>query len=276
MATDCDLYLDWHTGADGNVITGAIAAGSCRPTSPANPPEVYPATLNAMRIETDSASPVSGMVKCNGVEYDFDDTTQGAIYDHSQNYEDMVTADIAANTGVMSMGFLMKTGLHEDYEWHALSGMVGSGEWALLAPRYFDGALHFYVHTSLGYSAAAVIVDVNTWYWITIQYNRTAGYGYLAVYNPTTWAQVGSTVSLAFAGSPPYLTYWTVGQHASQGNTEASYTWYGPVIFDWTDGTFPLLPTAGGGPPPPQYNGNIWRRCPSSRLCSRDIAGIFG
>jgi len=241
--TDCDLYLDWHTGSDGNLITDAIAAGSCRPTSPVDVPDAYPgSTLTAMKIESDSASPISGLVKCDGVTYDIGDTTQGAIYSHASNYEDMVTADFTTAPNVMSMGFLFKTGLHEEWEWHALSGMVGSGEWALLAPRFFESALHLYLHTSLGYSGSAIIIENNTWYWATIQYNRTAGYGYLAVYLASTMEQVGSTVSLAFGGSPSAVSYWTVGQHASQGNTEASSTWYGPVIFDWTDGTFPLLP----------------------------------
>jgi hypothetical protein len=248
-STVCDLYLDWHTGADGNLITDAIAAGSCRPTSPADTVDAYPGTtLTAMKIETDSASPVAGFIKCNGVEYNFNTTTQGAIYDHTSDYEDIVTADVSSGPSIMSMGFMIKTGLQTEWAWYALSGIVGSGEWALLAPRYHDSALHFYVHASPGYSASAVTVSLNTWYWVTIQYNRTAGYAYLAVYDPSTWAQVGSTLSLAFAGSPSVVSYWAIGQHANQGNWEAHSTWYGPCIFDWTDGTFPLIPGDSADP----------------------------
>lgn len=244
-ATDCDLYLDWHTGSDGNLITDAIAAGSCRPTNPTDVVDAYPGTtLTMMKIETDSASPVAGLIKCGGVEYNFNTTTQGAIYDHTSNYEDMVTADFSTPPPVMSMGFLMKTNLHADYAWHALSGMVGSGEWALVAPRYFDSQQHLYLHAASGYSSTAININNNTWYWVTLQYNRTAKFGYMAVYLASTMEQVGSTLSLAFGGSPSAVSYWTVGQHASQGNTEVANTWYGPVIFDWTDGTFPLLPGA--------------------------------
>jgi hypothetical protein len=245
MATTVDLYLDWHTGSDGNAITDTIAAGSCRPASPGDTVEVYPgSTLTAMFIETDSASPVSGLVTCDSVTYDIGDTTQGAKYDHTSNYEDMVTASVSSNPNVMSMGGLFKTDINDEWEWHALQGMVGSGEWALVAPRYYEGAMHLFMHTSQGYSVADIEIELNTWYWVTLQYNATTGYGYLAVYDPSTWEQVGSTVSKAFAASPSGVSYWTVGQHASQGNTEAASTWYGPTVFDWTDGTFPLLPTA--------------------------------
>ena len=86
-----------------------------------------------------------------------------------------------------------------------------------------------------------VAIDDNVWYWVTIQYNRTAGYGYMEVYLASTMAKVGSTISKAFGGSPPVVAYWSVGQSSQGGNTEATFTWFGPTIFDWTDGTFPLL-----------------------------------
>jgi hypothetical protein len=245
-ATDCDLYLDWHTGADGNLITDAIAAGSCRPTSPTDAVDAYPGTtLTAFRIETDSASPVAGLVLCDGVEYNFNTMTQGARYDHTSDYEDVVTANIAANVGVMSMGFLYKTNMNTEWSWHAEAGMNGSGEWVILAPRYHDGAQHLYIHCNSGYSATGININNDAWYWVTLQYNRTTGFASLAVYLASTMAQVGSTITLALIGSPPYLDYWQIGQSSQGGYTESGkYTWYGPVIFDWTDGTFPLIPGA--------------------------------
>lgn len=245
-ATVCDLYLDWHTGSDGNAITDAIAAGSCRPTSPTDVPEAYPSSpLNAMFIETDSASPIAGLVEAGGVTYDLDDTTQGARYLHTSDYEDVVSANCADNVGIMSMGFLWKTNMNGDYAWHAGSGMNGSGEWCVLAPRYFDSQQHLYLHANSGYSASAVNIDNDTWYWVTMQYNRTTGYASLSVYLASTMVQVGSTITLALISTPPYLDYWQIGQSSQGGNTESGkYTWYGPVMLDWTDGTFPLLPGA--------------------------------
>ena len=240
--TAVDLYLDWHTGSDGNAITSAIAAGSCRPTSPPNVPGVYPgSTLVSMRIETDSKSPVPGYVSCGGTLYNIIDAPQGAIYDHSQVRADVVTANVPANVNVMSMGFMFRTGLHLDWAWYALSGINASGEWAMLAPRYFSGQQHLYMHTSQGYSANSIDIQNSTWYWITIQYNRTTMTGSMAAYLASTMAKVGPTVSLAFGASAP-VSYWQIGQGASQGNSEASNTWYGPAVFNWTTGAFPLLP----------------------------------
>jgi len=248
MVPVCDLYLDWHTGSDGNLITDAIAAGSCRPTSPTDTVDAYPGTtLTAMKIETDSASPIAGFVKASGVTYNIDDTVQGTIYDHTSDYSDIVSANTSSGPSIMSMGFLIKTGLTTEWAYHALSGIVGSGEWAVLATRYYSSSQHFLLETSQGYSTA-IDVSNDTWYWVTIQYNRTAGFGYMEVYLASTMVQVGSQVSKAFAGSPSVVAYWVLGQNASQGNTEAHYTWYGPAIFDWTDGTFPLLPSSTDDP----------------------------
>lgn len=242
-ATACDMYVDWHTGSDGNALSDAMAAGSCYPTDTPYTPEAYPGDpLNAMFIETDSASPISGVFLCDGVTYDIGDTTQGAIYNHTGDYEDIWSFDIDANPDVMSMGFLFKTTLATEWAWYAQSGMVGSGEWALLATRYFDGAQHLYMHTAGGYSAASIEINNNTWYWATIQYNATAEKGYLAVYLASTMVQVGSTIDDDLAVSPSGVSYTAIGQHANQGNQEATYTWFGPAVFDWTDGTFPLLP----------------------------------
>jgi hypothetical protein len=127
--------------------------------------------------------------------------------------------------------------------------MNGSGEWCTLAPRYVDSQQHLYLHANSGYSATAIDIDNNTWYWVTMQYNRTTKYDSLAVYLASTMAQVGSTITLALIASPPYLDYWTIGQSSQGGNTESGkYTWYGPAIFDWTDGTFPLLPGSNVAP----------------------------
>lgn len=242
--TAVDLYLDWHTGADGDLLTNAIAAGSCRPTSPPNVPSVYPSSpLASMRIETDSASPVSGYVNCSGTIYDILNATQGAIYDHTAARADIVTGNIPAGANVVSMGFMYKTNMNTESLWHCESSMNGSGEWCAMAPRYFSSAQHIYVHASAGYSSSSITINNDTWYWVTMQYNRTTRTASLAVFLASTMVQVGSTITISLISSPPYLNYWTVGQSSQGGNTESGkYTWHGPVIFDWTDGTFPLLP----------------------------------
>ena len=136
-------------------------------------------------------------------------------------------------------------------ECHALCGINGAldAEWTILAPRYESGVQKLYLHSSQGYSAASIVISNNTWYWVTIQYNRTAHYGYLAVYLASTMAQVGSTVSVALGGSAPAVSYWAVGQSAQGGNVDVANSWFGPTVFDWTDGTFPLLPSEPAAPP---------------------------
>lgn len=251
MGTDVDLYLDWHSGADNDLITDAIAAGSCRPTSPTDVPQAYPGTtLTKMRIEADAASPVQGLVTCGGLEYDIGDTVQGAIYNHDDAaYEDSVMANVSSAPSVMSMGLMYRTNIDLEYAYWAPWGMFGTGNWAALGQRYLSGEMRLFIHTNQGYSANYVAIALNTWYWVTIQYNATTGVGSLAVYDPATWTQVGSTVTLGFGATRPPVAYWQVGGAENQGNQDAANTWYGPCAFDWTDGTFPLLPEA----PPSGY-----------------------
>lgn len=241
----CDLYLDWHTGTDNDLITDAIAAGSCRPLSPTNVPDAYPGTtLTMMRIDADAASPASGFVSCGGSIYDIGDTTQGVAFDMSNAArEEMVMAFFPSGPNVASMGFMFRTDLNLEGAYWAPAGIGASGDWAFLGIRLISGVVRLYIHTSQGYSPTYVPLERNTWYWVTIQYNRTAGYAYAAVYDPATWAQVGTTVALAFGSSPPAAWFWCVGGQENQGNQTAAYWLYGPTIIDWTDGTFPLLPT---------------------------------
>jgi len=155
----------------------------------------------------------------------------------------MVLVSMSSHPLVASMGFMFRTDLQLQWAYWAPCGFLASGQWSLLGIRYVGTEVLLYVHTSGGYSSVSIPVARNTWYWLTIQYNAVTGYGSLAVFNPSTWTQVGSTASLSFGGTNPTINYWCVGGAENQGNQTSASWWYGPVILDWTDGTFPLLPT---------------------------------
>lgn len=254
--TACDMYLDFRAGSDGASMTNAYASGGAWPASPPAIPFVYPSSpASRLKIETDAAGPTTGEIICGGVEHDLADVTQGMIIDHDTTASEEVRIELPSSTiPVCSVGFAFKTtlnaGLYEQYGQSGIQG-ISDADWAILS-TYIDASGN--VHACLETNGAlwpstptnGPTLAADTWYWITIQYNRTLAKAYLRVYNPTTWAQVGSEVEADLVASPPYAWCVDHGLVASEGNTDTgAFSYYGPFIVDWTDGTFPLLPGSG-------------------------------
>jgi hypothetical protein len=62
----------------------------------------------------------------------------------------------------------------------------------------------------------------------------------------STWQPIGSLVEAHLVSVPPFVWCVDFGQVASEENSESgAYSWYGPAMVDWEDGTFPLLPATG-------------------------------
>ena len=251
----CDMYLDWRAGSDGNAMTTALAVGGCWPATPPASPFVYPSSpASVLAIETDSASPdLDGTLICGGVEHDLADVVQGMRISHSGTASEEVRIELPSSTvPIVSVGLAFKTtlnaGLYEQYAHGGIQG-IADADWAVLS-TYIDASAN--VHACLETNGAlwpstptdGPTMTSDTWYWITIQYNRTTAKAYLRAYLLSTMAQVGNEVEANLVASPPYVWCVDHGLVASEGNTDAgAYSYYGPFMVDWTDGTFPLLPT---------------------------------
>ena len=256
VGTSCNMYFDWHTGNDGDLLTNTIAAGGCRPTTPPVTPSVYPSSpATILAIEADSASPVGGMVRCDGVDYDIGDTRQGMRISHAGTESEEVRCEVpSAAIPVVSIGFAYKTTLHASpwlqYGHCGIQGIF-DGDWAILS-TYIDeyGNAHACIETNGNLWPSTPTdgptIPQNTWVWITIQYNRTLAKAYLRAYLMSTWQPIGSLVEAHLVAAPPFVWCVDFGQVASEENSESgAYSWYGPAMVDWDDGTFPLLPATG-------------------------------
>lgn len=252
---NCDMYLDFRSGSDGDLMTDALASGGCWPASPPATPVVYPSSpASVLAIETDAASPdLEGTLACGGVEHDLADVVQGMRISHAGTASEEVRIVPPSSTiPICSVGFAFKTTLNAAlYEQYGQSGIQGiaDADWAILS-TYIDasGNVHACIETNGALwpstPANGPTLAADTWYWVTIQYNRTLAKAYLRVYLLSTRALVGSEIEADLVASPPYVWCVDHGLVASEGNTDdGAFSYYGPFMVDWTDGTFPLLPT---------------------------------
>jgi hypothetical protein len=95
--------------------------------------------------------------------------------------------------------------------------------------------------------SAYQIISPFTWYWLTIFADFFGGVGKLAIYDTTTWAQVGSTISTTLdvdavvanrAVDRLKFGNGEVGT-ASSGTT---ISFFEHIVMDYTSARFPLLP----------------------------------
>ena len=255
---DCDIYFDWRGGSDGNVLTTAIAQASFYPASPGAAVAVYPSSpASVLSVEADSAcTSYSGTFTTGGSTYNVSSVTQGLIFSHATTASENVTVIPTTTKADMSMGFFYKTTLHTSlYLQYGQCGIEGEddGDWAILS-TYIDesGNAHSCMETNSGLFPATAAngptLEQNTWYWITILYSTSLEKAYLATFLASTMAQVGGTVEADLVATPPNAWRVDYGQVASEGNSEAgASSWYSSLAVDWTDATFPLLPSAASG-----------------------------
>jgi len=86
----------------------------------------------------------------------------------------------------------------------------------------------------------SIAVSTNTPYWITNLYVEN-GTHKMAVYNGTTGAQVGSTISVTDNGSSSLVDTIEIGWAGSESQSSGYVALFGPVEINF-GGTFPLGP----------------------------------
>lgn len=114
-----------------------------------------------------------------------------------------------------------------------------------------DGSPHFVVmqqsnsatpkvicHTENG-GTTGISITLSKRYWLTVRYVK-GDKGYVALYDPDTWTQVGSTQELEIGNTQAVSV--TFGARDAHGGDPSSFTYFDNLVIDTTDATFPLGP----------------------------------
>ena len=114
--------------------------------------------------------------------------------------------------------------------------------------QHFDGT-DASSHTVWAHSAAsaygtqvgpAIPIVANQRYWVSLQYDGTAGTCSVAVFDPVTFAQIGTT-SVVPMDKNLNVGPVIVGSNG-HGVTMSAHTYFDNLIIDWNTAPFPVVP----------------------------------
>jgi hypothetical protein len=86
-------------------------------------------------------------------------------------------------------------------------------------------------------------ISININYWVILHHDADSGKCWVAVYNASTWAQVGISSCASWPGRKT-VSRARVGRCDAHGDNpdNATSTWISHYMIDYTNGAFPLLP----------------------------------
>ena len=166
-------------------------------------------------------------------------------YDHTGDGE-FVTYNFPTGNKKVSTGMFIKPGPNitwGDYDFVHFQGV--SGQDCVIQYHDFSSPNHYiWSHSWTPVTGTQYGVTINVTagatYWMTLQYDSMAGTCSVALFNPTTFAQVGAT-SIAPLDTNVNLSKLTLGA-GGHGVTSNTHTYFDDLLIDWTEGKFPLLP----------------------------------
>jgi hypothetical protein len=251
-----------HTTVVSLVITGVVIADLFNNAEAGNPGDVLSvALLNASTQGSGGAWTTSNVSKFytnppNMGVFARSITIAGASYDgtgsRSWDYDHSVDSQFAkyqipAGRLKASVGMFLQPGPNGTwgtYDFLELQGVNGMD----CIIQMFDGTSPS-THNVWAHSAAssygtqigvAIPVTANQTYWVSLQYDGTAGTCSVAVFDPVTFVQIGVT-SIVPMDANVNVGPMIVGANG-HGVTTSAHSYYDNIILDWTAGAFPVVP----------------------------------
>jgi hypothetical protein len=135
-------------------------------------------------------------------------------------------------------------GTYGTYDFLELQGVTGMD----CVIQHFDGTSPS-THSMWAHSADSsygtqvgppIPITANTRYWVSLQYDGTAGTCSVAVFDPVTFVQIGVS-SIVPMDKNINVDQAIVGSNG-HGVTTNAHTYYDDIIINWTTGPFPVLP----------------------------------
>jgi hypothetical protein len=251
MTVAADLYIPFSGGASGDMATVANLGSGTRPANLAGGSwDLNHSPLSGIKVLDMSHTVLPYQPLVGGVTYT-DPGTRVLQYDHSKyaNGEWASYWFATPRPSSVTVEFMFLTNADPlNYNGYALARIQGSDYiiWGIEAD-YNSNGFTFIAHSTNHFSSSTVRVQPNHWYRVAMRYVQN-GLGSVAMFDGTTGAQVGSTITAAIDdGNYPAYELDIGRMGGDNGITPPYISYYASPVINWTTAPFPLY--SGGTPP---------------------------
>lgn len=253
-----DLYQDFENSTDGTTIDTTILNAADHPASPPGTWSLIDSGGSTnLTIELDAEKSFGGRkFTVSGTTYDDVGSTRGLAQDHSTQggFSHSISFDLTTAQNAASCGFFWRSSIAYQAANFSITltqfrdgGFTGMCALNMLFERATYHTAN--MENTLSETQRYARLNKDTWYWVTQYYNKTTNVGKVAVYDPTTWTQVGFTGVLRLGTAPGDFASFQLGQNGGGLGSQTGITLFDDMVLDLTNAAFPLLPgvAAAGG-----------------------------
>ncbi len=247
-----DIYQDMESGHDGDVLTATIMNGSNHGGG------TWRATRGSMWVSTAHHRNLPGPVVVGGVTYNGTGGSRTWMFNDRET-NTYVSYVFSGSYPTITMACYYTPGMRNVcYTFDDTFRLAGYPAWAVMQTQNQDGAgPWFFAHASLagnGYSRRGIKWTRGNTYWINLHYDAFTGTCFVAAFDPDRgFAQWGPTVTAPAVLGSPMNGAADFGRADNHGNDPHNngHSYVGQICIDYSNGTFPLLPSGGGDTTPP-------------------------
>ena len=254
-----DSYQDMESGNNGDVLTAAVMNASSHPSS------FSWTNSNSCWVSTSHHSDLPGPVIVGGVTYNGTGGTRSWKFNHN-NQGVFVKGSFVSQANAVplfTIGYYFASNSGQNNTgYNTVEAMSVGGSFLIMQTINSDGfgpyiRPHSYYAGASNHGSVLFQITSAKTYWVNLHYDRSISQNPMAVFDPANgFAQVGSTSTC----KTNQVVYYGVEigrcENDQHGNAtgDPSNCWVNHLMVDYTNGTFPLLPSGANdttAPPAP-------------------------
>jgi hypothetical protein len=235
-----DVYVDMESGSPGDNITAVIAAAATHGGNGVW--STIPSQLTTFKVIAGDAT-LPFPVNVGGTIYN-DTGTRGWDYGHT-NENSWTHYGLDPVHLKISAGAFLSTGPKDTwgyYDYLVISGYVNPQSCVVQLRDNPDAdqrviRAHSTPQSGTQYGSPIPVV-ADKLYWVSLLYDSGNGVCKVAVFDPGTWQQVGTTSTTQLNTNVP-VRFLRFGMNA-HNVTSNEHSYFDDILIDWTEGKFPL------------------------------------
>ncbi len=248
-----DSFNDMEASSSGTTLNNSIVQSSDFGTG------TWTVVGSGMQVNTIGETALRGPITITGGSgYTDSGTRSWRIPDKADNqyvYWDPPGADKAIVVVSGYIRFGPNLNAYGRYDYIVVGGGASGLSYAVLQLEDTgNGGYFVWIETWQGSTthSAQINVQRDKVYWFSMRVNETSGLCQLAMFDPVNWNQVGSTVqnTIGTKGNVNLIKFGNAVNHNNAANPNTTYSYMDDICINWTDTTFPFLPSASSSNPP--------------------------